>query len=98
MISANPTLRQPGDFLPILMSMGALALVLAQIALVGVARQPDEGTAAHLWQILMGAQIPIVAVFVIRYLPQNPKATALILSLQVTAMIAAAAPVYFLHW
>lgn len=98
MTSPNPTLRQPSAYLPIAMSLGALALVLGQIALVGVARQVDEGTAAHLWQFLMAAQAPIIAFFAIKYLPQTPKPAVLILSLQVLAVLAACAPVYFLHW
>lgn len=98
MNSQNPTLRQPIAFLPIAMSLCALVLVLGQIALVGVARQADEGTAAHLWQILIAAQAPIVAFFAIKNLPQRPKPAALILSLQALAVLAACAPVYFLHW
>jgi hypothetical protein len=80
------------------MSLGALALVLGQIALVGVARQADEGTAAHLWQFLMVVQVPIVAFFAIKYLPQNPRPALLILSLQVIAVLVACAPVYLLRW
>lgn len=98
MVHPNPTLKQPSAFLPIAMSLGALALILGQIALVGVARQTDEGTAAHLWQILIAAQAPIIAFFATRYLPRTPKPTALILALQALAVLAACAPVYFLHW
>lgn len=98
MTSPNPTLRQPSAFLPIAMSLGALALVLGQIVLVGIARQADEGTAAHLWQLLIAAQVPIVAFFAIKYLPQRPKPASRILSLQVLALLAACAPVYLLRW
>ncbi|HEX9057905.1 MAG TPA: hypothetical protein VF818_10280 [Ktedonobacterales bacterium] len=98
MTSPNPTLRQPSAFLPIAMSLGALALVLGQIVLVGIARQADEGTAAHLWQLLIAAQVPIVAFFAIKYLPQRPKPASQILSLQVLALLAACAPVYLLRW
>jgi hypothetical protein len=98
MTDTSPTLRLPSAFLPVAMSLAALALVLGQIALVGVARQADEGAAAHLWQILMAAQIPIVAFFAIKYLPQKPKPAALILALQVVAVVAACAPVFVLHW
>jgi hypothetical protein len=98
MTNANPTLRQPSAFLPVGMSLIALTVVLGQIALVGVARQADEGTAAHLWQILIAAQVPIIAFFAIKYLPQKPKRAVLILALQVLAVLAACAPVFFLHW
>lgn len=98
MVSPNPTLRLPSTFLPIVMSLGGLAVVLGQIALVGVARQADEGTAAHLWQILMAAQVPIVAFFAIRHLARQPRPALLILALQMAALLATCAPVYFLHW
>lgn len=98
MVSSSPTLKQPSAFLPIAMSLGALALLIGQIALVGVARQADEGTAAHLWQILIAAQAPIIAFFAIKYLPRRPKPTVLIVLLQALAALAACAPVYYLHW
>jgi hypothetical protein len=80
------------------MSLAALAAVFIHIALHGVARQADEGAAAHLWQLLMAAQIPIIAFFAIRWLPQNPKYALAVLALQMLAALAALAPVYLLRW
>jgi hypothetical protein len=80
------------------MSFVALAVVIGQLALVGAARQADEGAAAHLWQILMAGQLPIMAYFAIRYLPQRPTSAALILALQVLAVLTACAPILLLHW
>ena len=51
-MNASPT-RQPSAFIPIVMSLGALSTVLYHIAMFGVARQSDEGAAAHIWQLLM---------------------------------------------
>jgi hypothetical protein len=98
MIASTPTLRQPAAFLPIAMSLAALLVVLVQIMLVGVARQADEGTAAHLWQLLILAQAPIVVFFAIKYLPRYPRQALAILLLQGIAVLGALAPVYFLHW
>ncbi len=98
MTGSNPTLRQPSAFLPIAMSLAALMVVLGQIVLVGVAPQADEGTAAHLWQLLILAQAPIVAFFALKYLPRNSRQALIILLLQGIAVLAALAPVYFLHW
>ena len=89
--------KKPSGFLPVVMSLAALALVLAHIARFGVAREVDEGAAAHLWQLLMAGQVPILAFFVIRWLPQAPRPTLLMLALQVTTALAAIAPVFFLH-
>jgi hypothetical protein len=80
------------------MSLAALALVLGQIALSGTGRQPDEGTAAHLWQLMMAGQLPIVAFFAVTSVPRAPRRTLPVLALQLAAMIAAAAPVFLLRW
>lgn len=91
-------IKQPSAFVPVALSLAALAIVLVHIIISGVALQTDEGTAAHLWQLLMAAQIPIVAFFAIRWLPQNPRSARPILALQATAALAALAPVYILNW
>jgi hypothetical protein len=41
--------------------------------------------------------VPIVAFFLIRWLPQAPRPALLMLALQATTALAAVAPVYFLH-
>ena len=92
------TLKHPSAFLPVTMSLLAVVVVLTHIALFGTARQPDEGTAAHLWQLLMAGQVPIVAFFAIRWLAYTPRYALAVLTLQAGAAVAALAPVYFLHW
>jgi len=91
-------LRAPSAFLPLGMSFAALATVLVHVAIFGAAREADEGTAAHIWQILMAAQIPIVAFFAIKWLPRAPRQALPVLTLQVAAALAALAPVFFLHF
>ena len=89
-------LKNPSAFLPPVLSLAALATVLIHITLFGVAREADEGTAAHLWQLLMVAQIPVIAFFGIKWLPRAPRQALVVLVLQGGAMLAALAPVYFL--
>ena len=91
-------LKHPSAFLPVAMSLGALAIVLVFIALHGTAPQADEGAAAHIWQFLMVAQIPIVVFFTIKWLPKLPRQAVPIIALQVCAALAAMAPVFLLHW
>ena len=91
-------LKHPSAFLPVTMSLGALATVLVFIAMHGTAPQADEGAAAHLWQLLMAAQVPIVLFFAIKWVPQSPRQALPILALQVGAALTAVAPVYFLGW
>ena len=91
------TLKRPSALIPLAMSLAALSLVLGHTALYGTAREPDEGTAAHLWQLLMAGQLPIIAFFAITWLPRAPRQALLVLALQVFAGLAAAAPVFLLR-
>ena len=91
-------LKNPSAFLPLAMSFGALATVLIYVAMFGTARQADEGTAAHIWQILMAGQIPIIVFFAIKWLPRTPKQALLVLVLQGSAALMALAPVYLLKF
>ena len=88
-------MKQPSAFLPIAMSTAALALVLGHIAIFGIVHEADEGTPAHVWQLLMAGQLPMVAYFALRWLPQAPGQALRVLGLQVVAAMAACAPVYW---
>jgi hypothetical protein len=58
-------------------------------------RQPDEGTAAHLFQILMPLQFLIMLFFAVKWLPQERKAALEVLALQGAAALGVLAIVYF---
>jgi len=92
------TVKQPSALIPLAMSCAALAIVLGHIAMSGVGREADEGTAAHLWQLLMAGQLPVVAFFAIKWLPRSPRQALLVLALQAGAALAALAPVFLLNW
>jgi len=78
------------------MSLAALALVLGHAAMYGIVHEADEGTPAHLFQLLMAAQVPVVAFFAIKWLPRTPRQTLQVLALQAGAALAAFAAVFFL--
>jgi hypothetical protein len=92
-----PSVKQPSAFLPLAMSLAALALLLVHYAVYGDAHQPDEGADAHIFQLLLVLQLPMVAFFAIKWLPQAPQAALRILALQAGAGIAAIATVFFLE-
>jgi hypothetical protein len=92
------TLKRPSALLPFAMSGAALAIVLVHIVVAGIARQPDEGTEAHLWQLLMVGQLPVIAFFAATSLPRCPGPALLVLALQAVAAFAAFAPVFLLRW
>jgi hypothetical protein len=91
-------LKRPSALIPVVMSMIALAIVLGDAARFGVARQADEGTAAHLWQLLIVGQLPVVAFFAIRWMPRQPRQALLVLAVQACALLAAIFPVWLWRW
>jgi peptidoglycan/LPS O-acetylase OafA/YrhL len=86
------TLNRSALLTSLLLSALALAVVLANI-LGGVGPQADETTSAHLWQLLMGLQLPLVAISVATA-DWRRRSTAPLLALQVTAIAAACVPVW----
>jgi hypothetical protein len=72
-------------------------MLLAHIARFGVAHEVDEGTAAHIFQLLMTAEVPIVAFFTIRWLPRMPRQALQVLAFQFCTALAAIVPVFILN-
>src|SRR5579863_708604 len=87
--------RKPSAFVPMTMSLTALAVLGGAYFFSlatghgGLAREPDEGAIAHIWQLLMAGQMPVLLFFAIRWLPRAPRQALYVLGLQ--------APVYFLN-
>ena len=79
------------------MSFAAFALVLSHAAIFGAVREADEGPAAHVFQLLITAQVPVVAFFAIKWLQRTPRQALLVLALQIIAALAALAPVFLLN-
>jgi hypothetical protein len=95
-------IRRPSAYLPVAMSLFCLVMVLGALAL-GLARgghivrDPDEGSIAHVFQLLMTLQWPITLFFVVKWLRRSPRPALGVLGLQAAAWLAGCAPVYFLH-
>ena len=95
--------KKPSALIPMAMSLTALAMLGGLYAYGmatgrgGLVREPDEGAAAHIWQLLMAGQIPVLAFFAIKWLPRAPRQALYVLGLQAGAALSAMAPVYFLH-
>ena len=88
--------KRPSAFLPLAMSFAALTLVLGHAAIFGIVHEADEGAAAHIFQILMVAQLPIVAYFMLKWLPKRPKESLQVLALLAGEWLAAFAAIYWL--
>jgi len=91
-------LKRPSALIPVAMSLAALAICIGYATMFGTARQADEGTAAHLWQLLMAGQLPVIALFAIKWLPVEPRQAVVVLAVQVVAGLAAMFPVWWFQW
>ena len=91
------TVKRPSALIPLAMSAAALALLAGHLALFGVTREADEGTSARLWQLLMAGQLPFIAYFAVRWLPQRPRQALLVLLLEAAAALASAVPIVLLE-
>jgi hypothetical protein len=89
--------RQPSAFLPMMMSVAALAVLTGYLTVHGIpARHSDEGATAHTWQLLIGGQLPVIVYFAFKWLRMAPRAALGILGIQLALGVAAIAPVYVL--
>ena len=91
-----PKLRHPTVFLPLVMSLLALGMVLVHFTNFGIVEETDEGTAAHIFQLLMVGQVPIVAFLAFRWFTIAPRQTFFFIVFQVVAALAAIMAVFFL--
>ncbi|MBZ5674208.1 MAG: hypothetical protein LAP61_08190 [Acidobacteriia bacterium] len=96
-------LKRPSAFVPLAMSLAALTLLLVYVAMFGNAHPADDAEVhdergpARIFQLLLAAQLPIIAFFAIKWLPRAPKEGLIVLVLQAGAGIAAIATVLFLE-
>jgi hypothetical protein len=90
-------LKRPAGFLPLAISAAFLVPLLVGLAKGTLARQADEGTAAHLFQLLMPLQLVVIAWFAASSLPKYPRPAAQVLFLQGAAFLAVVAIVYLRH-
>ena len=73
---------------PVVCSMVALALVLGNVA-AGVPPQADEGTAAHVFHVMIVVQLPLVISFIATADRRQPVRLALALAAHALAAAAA---------
>jgi hypothetical protein len=95
--------KKPSALIPMTMSLTALAVLGGAYAFSvatghgPLVREPDEGSIAHIWQLLMAGQMPVLLFFAVKWLPRAPRHALYVLGLQAGAALAAMAPVYFLN-
>ncbi len=94
-MNASP-LKQPSALIPLAMSLAALTMVLVHYALYGIVPEADEGTPAHIFQLLMVIQAPIVVFFAAKWLPLAPARAIQVILLQFAAALSAIVAVLLL--
>jgi hypothetical protein len=90
-------LKRPTGFLPLAISLGFLVPLLFGIAQGTLVRQADEGTAAHLFELLMPLQFVVIVWFAGSWLPKRPRAAVQVLFLQSLPFAGVLAIVFLRH-
>lgn len=89
--------RRPIAFVPIAMSLAALTVAVITVAIYGTHREQDEGAAAHMFQLLVAGQLPVIGLLLLQWRQFEPKAALRVLTLQVGAIATAMLPVWMLQ-
>src|SRR5690242_5123723 len=86
---------KPIAWVPIALSLAA-AMWIVGIAMFGApVPEPDEGTAAHLFQIWLLGEVSLIGFFAVTWLPRMPGQAFVILIIQLVAALSACAPVRY---
>ncbi|MFL6373554.1 MAG: hypothetical protein ACJ73D_02695 [Pyrinomonadaceae bacterium] len=86
----------PSAWLPIVISGIMIAGMIWHVARFGLAHQADEGTAAHLFQILTPLEVPIIGYFAAKWLPVEPRWAIMVLIAQLGLIAAIVSAVFVL--
>ena len=95
MPEAGQIIRRPIAWIPIAMSLAILMMVVTTLSVAGTARQADEGTAAHIFQLWLVIEVVAMAAFVVQWVPRRPTAALSVLIVQILCALAACAPVFY---
>lgn len=90
-------LKHWSGWLPIAIPVLLLVLGVRSVAMNGLVRQADEGTEAHLFQLLMPVQLVVMGYFALTWLPRAPRAALPVLALQAFAAAVVLAMVYWIE-
>ena len=92
----------PSAVVPVKMSLGALCLALAvlvfRVATHGARLEVAEDVVDHLYQLLVIAQLPVIAFFLYRWLRRAPTRALTVVVVQALALATALVPVHMMGW
>ncbi len=90
--------KKASALVPVAMSLVALILVGIQVSIHGARPEPDEGALAHMYQLLVVGQIPVISFFAVRWLRRAPLQGLRVVVAQAFALAAALVPVHMMGW
>lgn len=94
---ASSPLRHWSAWVAIAIPLFLLGLGLRHVAVYGITHDADEGTEAHLFQLLMPVQLLVMGYFAVTWVPRVPRAALVVLALQAAAAGAVFALVFWLE-
>lgn len=96
-LSLRQLLKVPSAWIPFGMSFLALAFLLICVAIFGIADRGDgdEGAPARIFQLIMTAQLPVIAYFALKWMWRSLYPAMLVLALQAVAWLV---PVLTVIW
>lgn len=83
------SLQSPGAWIPLALSLAGLLMVVLHALMFGVVHEADEGTPAHVFQLLLLVQVPLVLWHLIRFLPVDRARALGVAGMQATLALAA---------
>ena len=83
------TMKHPSAFVPVAMSLAALAVVVGHAVVFGITPPPGSAPLTLIFQLLMAAQLPVVLFLLVTRLRRDPMPTMRILAVQAAAALAA---------
>lgn len=92
----NAILKQPSAWIPVTLSLVVVTAWCIGLTTVGTpVREPDEGVGAHLFQMWLVLEVLMVAFFATKWLPRRPMQALFVLAIQIVAVLAGCAPVFY---
>jgi hypothetical protein len=88
-------LRHWSGWLPLAIPVFFFLLGVRSVVVNGFVRQADEGTEAHLFQLLMPVQFLVMGYFGLAWVPRAPRQALPVLALQLFATVALFAALYW---
>jgi hypothetical protein len=98
-VEIRSMMKEPSAHIPLVMSLTGLALIALKVVgdfatHGGLVHEADEGIEAHLWQLLMVGQVPVMAFFAFKWLRRAPSRTLCVLASQTGAALTSIAAVF----